>query len=129
MDKKELFLAVNPVFATAKGCLGLLKQTGIKEAEQLGALIDTDVVGASNTPSDIQRTYMVANEARYHAGNVLGEQSGCDIIVDLPCRYVPRGLVMADAGKQFYGLDLPAVIEEMELAIRQIASKEQKQKL
>ena len=40
MDKKEVFLAVNPVFATAKGCLGLLKQTGIKEAEQLGALID-----------------------------------------------------------------------------------------
>ena len=32
MDRREMFLAVNPVFATAKGCLGLLRHTGIKEA-------------------------------------------------------------------------------------------------
>jgi len=125
MDRKELFLAVNPVFATAKGCLGLLKHTGIKEAAQLAEEIDTTVQGASNTPPEIGRAYMVSNEARYHIGNILAEESGCDVIIDLPCGYVPRGLVIADMKKKFYGFDLPAVIEEVEPAIRKIATKEQ----
>ena len=125
MDRKELFLAVNPVFATAKGCLGLLKHTGIKEATQLADKIDTTVQGASNTPPEISRAYMVSNEARYHIGNILAEESGCNVIIDLPCGYVPRGLVIADMKKKFYGFDLPAVIEEVEPAIRKIATKEQ----
>ena len=125
MDRKELFLAVNPVFATAKGCLGLLKHTGIKEATQLADIIDTTVQGASNTPPEISRAYMVSNEARYHIGNILAEESGCNVIIDLPCGYVPRGLVIADMKKKFYGFDLPAVIEEVEPAIRKIATKEQ----
>lgn len=129
MDRKELFLAVNPVFATAKGCLGLLKHTGIKEAAQLAEEIDTTVQGASNTPPEIGRAYMVSNEARYHIGNILAEESGCDVIIDLPCGYVPRGLVIADMKKKFYGFDLPAVIEEVEPAIRKIATKEQQEYL
>ncbi|MCR4657447.1 MAG: STAS domain-containing protein [Lachnospiraceae bacterium] len=129
MDRYEMFLAVNPVFATAKGCLGLLKETGIKEAVQLAQEIDTTVSGASNTPPDVGRAYMVSNEARYHIGNILAEESGCDVIVDLPCGYVPRGLVIADMKKTFYGFDLPAVIEEVEPVIRKIASKEQKEYL
>lgn len=129
MDKKELFLAVNPVFATAKGCLGLLKHTGIKEAAQLADEIDLTVQGASDTPPEIIKTYMVSNEARYHIGNILAKESGCDVIIDLPCGYVPRGLVIADMKKKFYGFDLPAVIEEVEPAIRKIATKEQQEYL
>ena len=125
MDRKELLLTVNPVFATAKGCLGLLAQTGLKEAEVLGNMIDTTVAGASKTPPDILRAYMVSNEARYHVGNIMAEESDCDVIVDLPCGYVPRGLVITDTGKPFYGFDLPAVIEELEPAIRSIASEKQ----
>ena len=125
MDKKELFYVVNPVFATAKGCLGLLKHTGIKEAADLGNIIDTSVRGASDTPGEIVRAYMVSNEARYHIGNIMAEESGCDVIVDLPCGYVPRGLTISGKGMKFYGFDLPAVIEELEPAIRSIASDEQ----
>ena len=125
MNREELFLAVNPVFATAKGCLGLLKHTGIKEAEELGKLIDTTVKGGSNTPPEVAKTYMVSNEARYHVGNIMAKESGCDVIVDLPCGYVPRGIVIADMKKQFYGFDLPAVIEEVEPAMRKIATEEQ----
>ena len=129
MDKKELFLAVNPVFATAKGCLSLLMHTGIKEAAQLAEEIDLTIPGTSNTPMEISRAYMVSNEARYHIGNILAEESGCDVIIDLPCGYVPRGLVIADMKKKFYGFDLPAVIEEVEPAIRKIATKEQQEYL
>lgn len=125
MERKELLFTVNPVFATAKGCLGLLKKTGLKEAEELGSLIDTTVPTASQTPPDILRCYMISNEARYHIGNIIAEESDCDVIVDLPCGYVPRGLVITEKGKPFYGFDLPAVIEELEPAIRSIASEKQ----
>ena len=125
MDRYEMFLAVNPVFATAKGCLGLLSHTGIKEAAQLAEEIDLTVKRSTKTPPEIVRVYMVSNEARYHIGNILAEESGCDVVVDLPCGYVPRGLAIADLKKTFYGFDLPAVIEEVEPAIRKIATKEQ----
>ena len=128
MDRKDLLFTVNPVFATAKGCLELLMHTGVKEAVELGKVIDTTVKtspDAPQTPPEIRRSYMVSNEARYHIGNIMAERSGCDVIVDLPCGYVPRGLAISGAVKQFYGLDLPAVIEELEPAIRGIATKEQ----
>jgi len=129
MDRNELFLAVNPVFATAKGCLGLLKHTGIKEAVLLADEIDTNVQGSSSTPPEVIRAYMVSNEARYHIGNILAKESGCDVIVDLPCGYVPRGLAIADMKKTFYGFDLPAVIEEVEPVIRKIAAKDRQEYL
>ncbi len=125
MDHKELFYAVNPVFATAKGCLALLSHTGIKEAADLANTIDTTVRSSSDTPPEIGRAYMVSNEARYHIGNIMAAESGCNVIVDLPCGYVPRGLAVSGKGMTFYGFDLPAVIEELEPAIRSIASDEQ----
>ena len=129
MDKKALFLEVNPVFATAKGCLGLLMNTGVKGAKELGSKIDMGVPRATDTPPEIIRAYMVSNEARYYIGNIMAEESGCDTIVDLPCGYVPRGLALTESGKEFYGLDLPAVIEELEPAIREIATSEQNDKM
>ena len=129
ISREELYYMVNPVFATAKGCLGLLKNTGIKEAAELAEQIDTTVKGSANTPQEIRNIYMVSNEARYHIGNILAKESDCDVIVDLPCGYVPRGIVVADMKKAFYGLDLPAVIEELEPAIMKIATEEQKKYL
>ena len=129
MERKELLFEVNPVFATAKGCLGLLMSTGVKGAKELGSKIDLTVQGANNTPPEIIRAYTVSNEARFHIGNIMAKESGCDTIVDLPCGYVPRGLVISEEGKQFYGLDLPAVIEELEPAIREIATSEQNEKM
>ena len=84
MDKKALFLEVNPVFATAKGCLGLLMNTGVKGAKELGSKIDMGVPRATDTPPEIIRAYMVSNEARYYIGNIMAEESGCDTIVELP---------------------------------------------
>ena len=129
ISKEELFLMVNPVFATAKGCLGLLKHTGVSEAARLGEYIDTTVKGGSNTPPEVGRAYMVSNEARYHIGNIMAKESDCEVIVDLPCGYVPRGIVIADMKKTFYGFDLPAVIEEVEPAIGKIATDEQRKYL
>lgn len=129
MERKELLFEVNPVFATAKGCLGLLMSTDVKGAKELGSRIDLTVKGANNTPSEILRAYTVSNEARFYIGNIMAEESGCDTIVDLPCGYVPRGLVISEEGKQFYGLDLPAVVEELEPAIREIATSEQNDKM
>ncbi len=90
MDRKELFLAVNPVFATAKGCLGLLKHTGIKEATQLADKIDTTVQGASNTPPEISRAYMVSNEARYHIGNIWLKNPGVMLSLICPAVMFPE---------------------------------------
>ena len=71
MENKELLMTVNPVFMTAKGCLGLLAGTGIKEAAELIPLIDMDSMPKGDTMPEMSRSYMVSNEARYHIGNIL----------------------------------------------------------
>ena len=126
MEKKELLMTVNPVFMTAKGCLGLLAGTGIKEAAELIPLIDMDSMPKGDTMPEMSRSYMVSNEARYHIGNRIAIESDCDVIVDLPCGYVPRGLTVSAAGKTFYGFDLPAVIDEIKPAINELASEDQR---
>ncbi len=50
----------------------------------------------------------------------LAEKSGCDVCADLPCGYVPRALTYARKGKSFIGLDLPAVIQEIEPGIMRL---------
>lgn len=129
MENKDLLTQVNPVFLTAKGCIGLLAQAGNRDAQALLPYIDMAALVAAQgmqTPPEIVRAYMVALEARFHYSNLAALESGCDVIVDLPCGYAPRALVAARAGKQYYGFDLPACIREIAPAMDKVATDEEK---
>ncbi len=130
MDNNELLMQVNPVFLTAKGCIGLMAGAGIEDAQKLMPYIDmsalTNVKDNNKTPPELLRAYSVNVEVRYNYSNLTAFTSGCDVIVDLPCGYAPRALAAARAGKQYYGFDLPAVINEMAPAVEKVATEEEK---
>ena len=117
------------MFLTAKGCIGLMAGAGIEDAQKLIRYIDMSALSSdktSDTPAEVARAYSVNIEVRYNYSNLTAFASGCDVIVDLPCGYAPRALAAARAGKQYYGFDLPAVINEMAPAVEKIASEEEK---
>lgn len=47
------------------------------------------------------------------------------MIVDLPCGYSPRGFRVTDAGKRYFGFDLPIVIDEMKEASKKAMTEQQ----
>ena len=55
----------------------------------------------------------------------LAEESG-GTLVDLPCGYTPRAIEFAKKGLSYYGLDLPAVIQEAAEKIPALIPPEQR---
>ena len=128
MDMKEVQKAVNPVYTTAKGTVMTLAAGGDKDAIALCPYLELDEMqkGRSKVPPEIGRVYAVAQEARYNIYNHAALERKEPIIVDLPSGYSPRGFRTADAGKTYYGLDLPAVIDLMKTAVSKTMTDEQK---
>ena len=138
MNEQELLKSVNPSYTTGKGCLAMLLGTGDPDAAELCKTIDLSELQRNDSTQedpmqkDIVRSYIVGQDARYSVWNQIAEDSACDIIVDLPCGYLPHGLAVARMGKTYYGLDLPMVINEIAPAIAGICEKEpgiQKEKI
>lgn len=121
---------VNPSYTTGKGCLAMLLGTGDPDAAELVKTIDLselqrkDPAPDNQMTKDIVRSYMVGQEARYSVWNQIARDSDCDVIIDLPCGYLPHGLAVARMGKTYYGFDLPVVINEIAPAINGICEKE-----
>lgn len=130
MNEHELLKSVNPSYTTGKGCLAMLLGTGDPDAAELCKTIDlselkgNDPMQDNQMTKDIVRSYIVGQDARYSVWNRIAEDSDCDIIVDLPCGYLPHGLAVARMGKTYYGFDLPVVIDEIAPAIAGICEKE-----
>ena len=64
-------------------------------------------------------------EIRYRTMARLAEESGYTL-VDLPCGYTPRAIEFAKKGQPYYGLDLPAVIQEASEYITALIPPEQR---
>ena len=116
----------NPIFNTAKSTLYLLGASGDRDAKllasELGLSFDsTQNADTRKTTPDTVITTMLVLETRYRTMSRLAEKSGCDVCADLPCGYAPRALGYARKGKRFAGLDLPAVIQEIEPVIMRLA--------
>ena len=131
MNDQELLKNVNPSYTTGKGCLVMLAGTGDPDAIELSGIIDlselpqNDPMPENQTARDVVRSYMVGQDARYSVWNQIAADSDCDVIIDLPCGYLPHGLAVARMGKTYYGFDLPVVINDIEPAIYGICEKEQ----
>jgi anti-anti-sigma factor len=127
MDAMELNKAVNPIYTTAKGTAMFLAQGGDKDAMALYPYLGTEEVRTGKKPpQEIIRILVVSQEARFNIYNNAVLQRNEPVIVDLPSGYSPRGFKAADAGKRYYGLDLPAVIDIMKTAADKTMTDEQK---
>ena len=110
MDSKELQQIVNPSYTTGKGCLAMLMSTGDPDAAELAKSIDFselqqgDPMPDSEIRREIIRSYVVSHDARYNVWNRIAEQSDCDVIIDLPCGYLPHGLAVARMEKPITAL-------------------------
>jgi len=134
LDKNELQQKVNPSYITGKGCLAMLMATGEPDAVALAKTVDFSEImngpaSQSESSRDIIRSYVVSHDARYNIWNRIARQTNCDVIVDLPCGYLPHGLAVARMGKTYYGFDLPVVINETAPAVEGLADKEQKDRI
>jgi anti-anti-sigma factor len=129
MDNKELQKAVNPVYLTAKGTLGLLKKAKDPDAMALMAEIglETDLQEqAKKIPDSIGLCYRTAQLSRYEIYNTATLRSSAPNVVDLPSGYSPRGFRVSSAGKRYFGFDLPVVIGDMAPAAQKIMTPEQR---
>lgn len=107
---------VNPVFNTGKMTLFQLAATGDADAaalaRQMGLTLEATQNSATTVASPEQVLgSMIVLETRYRTMARLAEESG-HTLVDLPCGYTPRAIEFAKKGLPYYGLDLPAVIQE-----------------
>ena len=128
MEMKELQQIVNPIYTTAKGTVLMLAGARDKDAIALLPYLDIGEIqkGNNTTPAEIRKCYMIGQKARYELHNKASLESGMPNIVDLPSGYSPRGFRMADAGKKYYGFDLPIVIDTMKPAAEKTMTEEQR---
>ena len=123
---------VNPVYGTAQSCLQIVAMTGDEDSEKLRQKLGFSRFGedtkdrGSNIPPEIREALMKAvpvlislPESRFFTSNNYIIQSGAGQVVDLPCGYTSRGIKLAKSGIKYFGMDLPAVIDAMEPAVKE----------
>ena len=126
----ELLERANPIFNTAKMTLYQLAASGdedsIRLVEELGLTEDTQ--NSTTTTSNSVKLFIesLLMDMRYHTIEKLAMKEGNFTEIDLPCGYLPKALRYIKAGHRFIGLDLPAVITEIEPAINMLLNDEQK---
>lgn len=124
---------VNPVYSTAHSCLQIVASMGDEDSENLRKALGFTVFGAdrkeraANIPPEIiaalTKAMPVFNsmpEARFFSSNNFITESGTRQLVDLPCGYTARGIKLAKSGIRYFGMDLPAVISELEPAVKNL---------
>ena len=124
---------VNPVYSTAHSCLQIVAAMGDEDSEALRKTLGFTVFGAdrkeraADIPPEViealTKAMPVFNsmpEARFFSSNNFIEESGTRCVMDLPCGYTARGIKLAKSGIRYFGMDLPAVISEMEPAVKKM---------
>ena len=130
MDQ-NLLERVNPVFNTAKMTVFQLAAAGEKDAalvaEKLGLSFEETQNSVSTTVSPEQMTAnMILVETRWRTCAAIAQETGCKTIVDLPCGYTPRAKAISQKGIAYYGLDLPAAINEAEPAVMSLIDEDKR---
>ena len=130
---QELRELVNPVFNTAKACLEfdaengdpdsklLLDTLGFQSTRTRNAkqILPPEMLNVARRITPVFSTYV---ESRFHSVNRLIASMQDRTVVDLPCGYTARGIKMSHDGREYYGFDLPAVIDSMAPAVDKINS-------
>ena len=118
-EKKDqtLLEKTNPVFNTAKMTLFQMAHNGNPYAvaimEKMGLTAETQKSKSFSMSPEEEITFRIVLETRYHTMGKLARESGFPVLVDIPCGYTPRAIETAEEGREYIGMDLPAVISDM----------------
>ena len=129
---QELREVVNPVFNTAKACLEfdanngdpdsrlLLNTLGFESMMEQNAkqTVPPEMLAVARRLTPVFSSYV---ESRFHSVNRLLSSRPDRTIIDLPCGYTARGIKMSHMGRNYYGFDLPAVIDIIAPAVAKIS--------
>ena len=124
----EILKKVNPIYFSAKACLWFLAGAGDSDCARFYADINKETLPAVEvaTGDDINRSRAISIEARYNVWNAIAEDTDCQTIIDLPCGYVPHSLIAARLNKNYYGFDLPIVIDEISRVAEKFLNEREK---
>ncbi len=124
---------VNPVYSTAHSCLQIVAATGDEESDNLRKVLgftkfgeDVKERGADIDPGlkqvllSLMPIFSSLVETRFFLSNNFIKESAAKTVVDLPCGYTARGVKLAKSGIDYYGFDLPAVIDAMKPAVNNV---------
>lgn len=130
---EKLRQEVNPVYSTAHSCLQIVAAMGDEDSETLRKELGFSVFGADrkergvNIPAEVlaalakaMPVFNAMPESRFFSSNNFILESGAKQVMDLPCGYTARGIKLAKSGIRYFGMDLPAVIAEMEPAVKRV---------
>ena len=125
MNYNEILKKVNPIYFSAKGCLGLLAETGDSDIVNFYESIDKEQLTAFDD-NPIIKGRIISLEVRYHVWNEIAKETDCQTIVDLPCGYLPHSLTAARLNKNYYGFDLPIVTDEISRVAEKFLNQSEK---
>ena len=128
MDK-NLLERVNPIYKVEQEYLKHLVSVDVANAKQLyenlgfAQLVgEPDKATFANGNDNMEKAVRIADEARYLMTNNMIRGYEFKNVIEIPCGYTPRGILMAGEGYKYVGLDLPVVIDEMAGAVRPICN-------
>ena len=87
MNYDEILKKVNPIYFSAKGCLGLLAETGDSDIVNFYNAIDKENLTAFEE-NFIIKSRVISLEVRYFVWNTIAAETDCQTIIDLPCGYL-----------------------------------------
>ncbi|MCR5233897.1 MAG: STAS domain-containing protein [Lachnospiraceae bacterium] len=126
----ELLSRVNPVYKHEQSCIMNLARAGVENAQKVLEALEydklTDVDPQFNDMEIVElvnRALCIADEAKYLMTNDMIRGYEFNNIVDMPCGYSPRGLLMSNEGYKYVGLDFPIVISDILPVIKGLCSK------
>lgn len=117
----ELYERANPVAKTSVTTLLAMAGAGYQEdaeiIQRLG-INPRDYLSGQGMDEVSLLCNLTIRELRHVVANRTILESGCDVVLDLPCGYTHRVLDMLREGKRYIGADLPSVIRSFEPVIR-----------
>ena len=127
----QLLERVNPIFNTAKMSLFQLAEIGYKDAITISDKLKLTFEKTQKSTSfegqpEEHLIAMMMMEIRYRTIESMIEKTGYNTIIDLPCGYTPRGINISLKGKKYFGLDLPATIDEFSPVILPLIPEDKK---
>lgn len=129
MDNDQL-ARINPLYLREQEYLKHLTDVGIDSAGKLYKSLDYDeLIGDPSCdtipghPKLTQKCLRIADEARYFMTNEMIRGYEFTNVIELPCGYTPRGLLLANEGYKYVGLDYPIVISDVAPAVRAMCDK------
>ena len=131
MNKDMLREEVNPVYLTAQSCLKISAQLGDEDSIKLKDILGFDDAHDASAakaldPEMLKIVYKLMpgfnsiTETRFGVFNEMINDTGAKQVVDLPCGYTSRGIKLAKSGIRYFGFDLPAVVDAIGPAVKQV---------